>query len=124
MATNVAHTQLITDINALVGDWIKSMPVADVIGILEGHGLPHSLVYSVDDILADPHYEARGSIATLHHPKIGALKMPAPSPRMSGTPARSMNAAPELGAHNDEVYGGLLGIDAQAISGLRADGLI
>jgi formyl-CoA transferase len=123
-ATHDVRWQNITDINALVGEWIKSMPVDDVIGILEGHGLPHSLVYSVDDILADPHYEARGSIATLDHPKIGALKMPAPSPRMSGTPACAMNAAPVLGAHNDEVYGSLLGLDAQAIAGLRAGGHI
>ena len=123
-ATHDVRWQNITAINALVGEWIKSMPVDEVIGILEGHGLPHSLVYSVDDILADPHYEARGSIATLDHPKIGALKMPAPSPRMSGTPASAMHAAPELGAHNDEVYGSLLGLDSQAMAGLRAGGHI
>jgi formyl-CoA transferase len=98
--------------------------VDDVIDILEGSGLPHSLVYSVDDILADPHYAARGSIASLDHPKIGALKMPAPSPRMSGTPACPMNAAPRLGEHNDEVYGSLLGLDAEAIASLQKNGLI
>ena len=123
-ATHDARWINITEVNALVGDWIRSMPVNDVIDILEGYGLPHSLVYSVDDILADPHYAARGSIATLDHPKIGALKMPAPSPRMSGTPARTMQAAPDLGADNDEIYGGLLGMDAQAIAALRAGRLI
>ncbi len=123
-ATHDARWINITEVNALVGEWIRSMPVNDVIDILEGYGLPHSLVYSVDDILADPHYAARGSIATLDHPKIGALKMPAPSPRMSGTPARTMQAAPDLGADNDEIYGGLLGMDAQAIAALRAGRLI
>ncbi|NDG40057.1 MAG: CoA transferase [Betaproteobacteria bacterium] len=123
-ATHDARWINITEINALVGEWIRSMPVNDVIEILEGHGLPHSLVYSVDDILADPHYAARGAIVTLDHPKIGALKMPAPSPRMSGTPARTMQAAPDLGADNDEIYGGLLGMDAQAIAALRAGRLI
>ena len=123
-ATHDLRWQNITEINTLVGEWIKSLPVDEVIGILDGGGLPHSLVYSVDDILADPHYAARGSIATLDHPKIGALKMPAPSPRMSGTPACPMNAAPRLGQHNDEVYGSLLGLDTEAIARLHKNGLI
>jgi crotonobetainyl-CoA:carnitine CoA-transferase CaiB-like acyl-CoA transferase len=123
-STHDVRWKNITEINALVGAWIRSMPVDDIIGILEGHGLPHSLVYSVDDILADPHHAARGAIATLDHPKIGALKMPAPSPRMSGTPACAMHAAPELGEHNVEIFGDLLGLDANAIGELRASGLI
>lgn len=123
-ATHDARWKNIREVNGLVGNWIKSMPVSDILGTLERYGLPHSLVYSVDEILADPHYAERGSIATLEHPKIGALKMPAPSPRMSGTPARQMKAAPGLGEHNDDVYGGMLGLLAEEMGRLKAAGLI
>lgn len=114
----------IEEINGIVGAWIKSMPVTDVLGILEKSALPHSLVFSVDDILADPHYAERGSIATLEHPRIGPLKMPAASPRFSAMSARDMQAAPELGQHNTEVYAGLMGLDAQALRDMQANGVI
>lgn len=123
-ATHDARWKNIEAVNGLVGEWIRSMPVSDVLGALERHALPHSLVFSVDDILADPHYEQRGSIATLQHPRLGALKMPAPSPRLGGTPARAMEPAPALGEHNAEVYGQLLGLDEAALAALRASRLI
>lgn len=123
-ATHDARWKNVREVNALVGEWIRSMPVDDILAHLDKHALPHSLVYSVDEILADPHYQARGAIATLDHPKIGALKMPAPSPRLSGTPARAVQAAPELGAHNTLVYGGMLGLDDAELGRLQSAGLI
>ncbi|MBK0392558.1 CoA transferase [Ramlibacter sp. CrO1] len=123
-ATHDARWKNIEVVNGMVGDWIKSMPVSDILGILEQHGLPHSLVFSVDDILADPHYGQRGSIATLEHPALGPLKMPAPTPRLGGTPARAMEPAPALGRDNEAVYRGLLGLDEQAYASLKARGAI
>jgi formyl-CoA transferase len=122
--THDARWKNIEVINGIVGNWIGSMPVSDVLGTLERHSLPHSLVYTVDDILADPHYKARGAIATLDHPKLGALKMPAPTPRLSATPARAVQPAPALGEHNAEIYGQLLGLDAAAVAALKAAQLI
>lgn len=114
----------IEEINGIVADWIMSMPVSDLIGILEKNGVPNSLIFSVDEILADPHYADRGSIVTLEHPKIGPLKMPAAAPRFSDIPAREMHAAPALGQHNSEVYADLLGLDAQALREMQAAGVI
>ena len=35
--------------------------------------------------------------------------MPAVVPRLEGTPGRISHAGPPIGAHNDEIYKGLLG---------------
>jgi crotonobetainyl-CoA:carnitine CoA-transferase CaiB-like acyl-CoA transferase len=123
-ATHDARWKNIEEVNGMVAEWIKSMPVSDILGILERHGLPHSLVYSVDEILADPHYEERGSIATLDHPKLGPLKMPAATPRIGDGPPRTMHAAPALGEHNDEIFGQWLGLDASALADLKQAGRI
>ena len=80
--------------------------------------------YSIADIAADPHYAAREDIVTVDDPTIGPVKQPAVYPRLSATPGRIQRGAPKLGEHNQEVYGGLLGLSAEEIAQLAADGVI
>lgn len=114
----------IEEINRLVGVWIKSLPVPELCQILDDKGLAYSLIYSIEDIVADPQYQSRGTIATVENPRLGPLKMPAPQPRFSRTPAPVMRPAPGLGFHTDEVLGELLGLSAEQIAGLRKAGTI
>ncbi len=123
-ATHDVRWKHITEVNARVGQWIQSRPVADITASLDAHALPYSLVYSVDDILADPHYAARGSIATLDHPTMGPLKMPAITPRLGAMPKRDLKPAPRLGQHNDEILGGWLGLNHEAQMALKKTGAI
>ena len=62
-------------------------------------------------MLADPHFEARESIVEVPHQTFGALTMQNVAPKLSETPGEIRWAGPELGQHNAEVYGGLLGLD-------------
>ena len=114
----------IREINAIVGHWIKSNPVATVMQLLDSNGLAFSLVYSAAEIMADPQYEARESIATVQHPKIGPLKMPAPHPKLSETPAPPLRPAPALGADTTSVLSSLLGYSQEEISSLKARGVV
>ena len=52
------------------------------------------------------------------------LKIPAMAPKLKGTPGRTDWPGPELGSHNREVLGGLLGLDAARIDQLVKDGVI
>ncbi|MCK1513211.1 CoA transferase [Bradyrhizobium sp. 190] len=121
------HAKRITGIeavNKIVADWIKSLPVLEVCKIFEEKGLAYSLIYSIEDIVADPHYQARGSIATVEHPQIGALKMSAVQPQFSGTPSPQIRPAPALGAHTDEVLRGIAGLSVGQIAELRKAGTV
>jgi crotonobetainyl-CoA:carnitine CoA-transferase CaiB-like acyl-CoA transferase len=113
----------IEEVNGIVGDWIKSLPVPEVCRILGEKGLAYSLIYTAEDILADPQYEARGSIITVENPRIGPLKMQAPQPKFSGTPPPEVRAAPALGEHTDEVLREF-GLSAEQIAELRLSGIV
>ncbi|MGF6299442.1 MULTISPECIES: CoA transferase [Paraburkholderia] len=95
----------------------------EVCRILEEKGLAFSLIYSMEDIVADAQYQVRGSIVALEHPQFGELKMPTVQPRFSGTPSANQARA-RSGAHTDEVPGELAGLSAGQIAELRQAGTV
>jgi crotonobetainyl-CoA:carnitine CoA-transferase CaiB-like acyl-CoA transferase len=46
------------------------------------------------------------------------------APRLSETPGHVEWVGPELGQHNEEIYGELLGMDSRAMSDLQERGII
>ena len=110
--------------NKIVGDWIKSLPVPEVCRILDEKGLAYGVIYSIEDIVADPHYEARGTIISVESPKLGELKMSAVQPKLNGRPAPAVKAARYLGAETDEILLEILGFSAGQIAELRGSGII
>jgi len=80
-------------------------------------------VFTVDEVLEDPHYRERGYWREIEHPVAGKLRYPGPPFRMGENPWRLARPAPLLGQHNAEVYGEL-GYDRQDLARLRALGTI
>lgn len=111
-------------LNALVAGWIIDRPLAEVMEKLLGAGVAVAPVYSAKQIAEDPHYAAREAIVTVDDPVTGPIKQPAPTPKLSRTPGRVYRAAPALGEHNAEIYGGLLGLSGEAIAALAHEGII
>ena len=74
--------------------------------------------------LHDAHFRARGLIEHVTTDGGEDVVIPAIAPQLSETPGRTTWPGPPLGAHNDEVYGGLLGLDAEAIADLKTRGVI
>jgi formyl-CoA transferase len=75
-------------------------------------------------MLADPHFKAREAIIEVETERFGKLKMQNVAPKLSKTPGGIRSAAPEMGQHNDEVYRGLLGVDAERFAALQAGKVI
>jgi formyl-CoA transferase len=75
-------------------------------------------------MFADPHFTARQAIVTVPHPDFGELPMQNAMPRLSETPGAVRSAGPALGQHNDEIYSGLLGLDGDELTRLRAATII
>jgi formyl-CoA transferase len=75
-------------------------------------------MYRAADMLDDPHFKAREDIVTIPHPDFGEVAMQAVVPKMSGTPGSVRWPGPKLGAHNDEVLKGLLGLSEQDMTAI------
>jgi crotonobetainyl-CoA:carnitine CoA-transferase CaiB-like acyl-CoA transferase len=121
---NPQRTAHADEVDAAVSEWFASHTAADAQRILDEAGVPVCPIYSIADIFADPHYQARGDIILPEDPDIGPVPMPAVLPRFSRTPGQVRFVGPALGAHNAEVYGGLLGLSPDEQTRLRETGVI
>ena len=108
----------------LIAAWTGSLRSSEVVARLEAAGVPASRMYTARDMMSDPHFAARGNIVTLPHPTLGDFPMQGVVPRLSGTPGSVRTLGPELGQHNAEVYGELLGLSAERLHELEAAGVI
>jgi crotonobetainyl-CoA:carnitine CoA-transferase CaiB-like acyl-CoA transferase len=112
------------EINGIVAAWVRRQTSAEIQAVLERHEVPFGVAYSVADIFADPHVQARGDIESVDDPTIGPVRMQGVYPRFSRTPGAIRRGAPTLGQHNDEVYGELLGLSPADLERFRAQRVI
>ncbi len=87
-------------------------------------GLATAPVMSPGQFFADPYYRARGFFPTIDHPKAGKLDYPGRPFIMQNSPWKLRRPAPLLGQHNQEIYGGMLGLSTKEIADLRKGGII
>jgi formyl-CoA transferase len=112
------------ELDERIAAWTATLDTRALLTLLEKYGVPSGLIYKTADMLDDPHFAARHAIVSTEHPRFGTLRMQNVAPRLSLTPSSVRTPAPELGQHNDEVFRDVLGLDAAAIDGLRANGVI
>jgi formyl-CoA transferase len=123
-ASHTARGERQAELDALISDWSRRQDTAPLLSALHANGVPSGLIYRAPDMIADPHFQARGAIVETPHPDFGTLRMQNVAPRLSATPGAVRSPSPALGQHNDEIYGGLLGLDAATRERLQADGVI
>ncbi len=111
-------------LDAEITVWIAERGFDEVQDTLERAAVPVGGILSVREIAADPHYAARGDIVEIDHPDIGPVKAPGVIPKLSATPGRVTHGGPDLGAHNGEIYGGILGLSVENLAGLRERGVV
>jgi formyl-CoA transferase len=116
----VAHTE---EIERAIGDWTARHDLDEILRVLGTAEVPSAKIYDIADIVADPHYQARGMIET--RPLAGGqpLLVPGIVPKLSDTPGTTEWLGPELGAHTSEVLAAL-GYDDARVAALRAEGVI
>ena len=123
LASNEGRVARTAELDAVIGGWTQAHELEEVLRVLHEADVPSSKVYDVRDIMADPHYAARGMIEQFRLADGQGVKLPAIVPKLSATPGRTRWLGPKLGAHTDEVLEEI-GYDAQRCSALRAGGVI
>jgi crotonobetainyl-CoA:carnitine CoA-transferase CaiB-like acyl-CoA transferase len=112
------------EINDQVAAWTSTLTAAEVEAACIAHEVPVATAYTAVDILGDPHFAARGDLVIVDDPVAGPHRQQAPFPRIDGHRPTPPRPAPLLGEHNDEVWRGLVGLNADELEGYRSDGVI
>jgi len=123
MADNAGRVEHEQAIDHVLAQWCLSLPSADVLQKLEDNRVPGGPIYSVEDMFEDEHFRARGMFEQVEIDG-KPLEIPAILPKLSDTPGKTCWPGGEVGSHNDEVLGGILGLSAEDMVGLANSGVI
>lgn len=123
--THLERGKNATELDALIGEWTKTLSAADLTARLDEHGVVVGPIYTIADIAKDPHFQARGMIHRMNDPVFGDIAVPGIVPKLSETAGEiAWLGPPEPGFHNNEIYGDLLGMDTTELAELKKDGII
>ncbi len=123
LAGNAGRVARVTEIDAVIGDWAAQHTVDEVLVVLEKAGVPAGRIYTVADIAADPHYQARGMLHEVAMDDGSTLAIPGIVPKLSLTPGSHRRNAPRLGQDTDAVLREL-GLTPQQVQGLKDKGIV
>ncbi|MDV6230678.1 CaiB/BaiF CoA transferase family protein [Rhodococcus cercidiphylli] len=112
------------ELDDLISAWTADLGTDEVLDILHEAGVPAGRIYTARDMFDDPHFAARDAIVRLAHPDFGEIPMAGVVPKLSDSPGAVRHAGPELGEHNSDIYGSLLGLTEAERAALVDRGII
>jgi crotonobetainyl-CoA:carnitine CoA-transferase CaiB-like acyl-CoA transferase len=123
--TMTARLDRRADLDAIVQTWVGGAEAREVLARLDAAEVPCGPVASARDLFADPHVRARDNIVEVPSPLGGALSMVGVVPRLTSSPGRIESVGPvDVGAHNEEIYCGRLGLTRDDLRALAARGVV
>ena len=111
------------ELDQAIGAWTIRHDAAHIERMLQDFDVPATRPYTIEDCAADPQFRARGMVREVVDPALGRVLHPGIVPAMPDDPGHVRWPGPPIGAHNDEVFGDLLGIGQSDRAQLVADGI-
>ena len=121
---NAARSQNQDWIDEQLVPWTKTKTREELVEIMQANGVPCCVINDIGDNWNDPHFKARDMLVTLPHPIAGEITMAGQPIKLSRTPAQLKTAGPVLGANNEEILTGVMGISAEELAALKEKGVI
>ena len=148
-ATNAARCAAADEIYGVIGDWVRSRTLDEVVAAMREARVPAGPIVRARDLLSDEQFVARGMFEKASPPPKAPPKadaaaaassssedgsdsgngplsftLPAIVPVLSRTAGKTLGAGPELGAHTDEVLMGEGGFSREEVEELRRSGSV
>lgn len=111
-------------LDALLREWVAARDAGEALSAMVEAEVTGSLIYSVEDILADPVFAERDEVVTVPDDDLGPVRMQAVIPKLANHGGRVWRTGPPLGADNERVYREYLGLSADELRGLEAEGVV
>jgi CoA:oxalate CoA-transferase len=123
-SSTVGRAKRMAEVDGIVGAWTLTRTKDEVLNLLNEAHVPCAPVKTAREVAYDPHLEARGFWVDIEHPRRGKTRVPISPIRLhTGGKSEIRRPAPTLGQHTDAVLGELLGIKADELVRLRAEGV-
>jgi crotonobetainyl-CoA:carnitine CoA-transferase CaiB-like acyl-CoA transferase len=123
LAQNDGRVRQSAMLDEAIDAWTSHHSMDDVLATLDRAEVPSGRIYSVADIVSDPHYEAREMLLRADLPGGTSVRMPGIVPKLSDTPGEVQWQGPALGEHTQAVLESL-GFDSNDVVRLRAEGAV
>jgi crotonobetainyl-CoA:carnitine CoA-transferase CaiB-like acyl-CoA transferase len=128
-ATAAGRVEHADELDVGIEAWTAPRDRYDVMGLLQRSGVPAGVVQDAADRLErDPQLAARGHYTRLGNAEVDELPLEGVPFRMSATPThtggRLRRGPPCLGEDNEAVLGELLGMTAEDVAALAAEGVL
>lgn len=108
-ADHLSRAEHQVELDLLIADWTRTRTVDEVEDAMIAASIPAGRIYRAPDMLADPHFAARGAIVEVETDRWGPVKMQHCFPRLSGNPSDIRSPAPTtVGHHNEEILRDIL----------------
>jgi formyl-CoA transferase len=123
LADNAGRVARVAEIDAAIGEWTLGLTVDEVLAALDKVSVPAGRIYTVADIAADPHYQARGMLDEVQMDDGSLLAVPGIVPKLSRTPGGHRRNAPTVGQDTDAVLREI-GLSPEQIQALKDKGIV
>jgi formyl-CoA transferase len=121
LKTRVTHMNVIDD---LVSAFTRQYNKQDLFALLMKHRVPCAPVRTLLEVVNDPHLHQRGMLQWIDHPELGRIVVQSSPIRFDGAPPMPHEASRVLGADNESVLSGWLGLSRDDVKRLAKDGVV
>ena len=123
LADNAGRVARVAELDVAIGQWTLQHTVDEVMAALDKASVPAGRIYTIADIAADPHYQARGMLDEVRMDDGTVLAVPGIVPKLSRTPGSHRRNAPQIGQDTDAVLLEM-GLSPEQIQTLRNQGIV
>ncbi len=110
-------------IDERIAEWSRRQPRSQAVARLRSKGLRASEVRSIGELFRDTQLAERRAWRTAPHPVIGDVRLMAPPFLLSDAAQGPDRPGPLLGQHTEEVFRGIVGLDAAEYAACEAAGV-
>jgi crotonobetainyl-CoA:carnitine CoA-transferase CaiB-like acyl-CoA transferase len=122
--TNALRVQHALELNGVFARWCLDNKLDEVLLAFNSAGGTIAPIYGIDQIYADPHFQARQALCDVPDDDFGTVRMANVVPRFSANPGSIRHSAGSLGQHNTQFYQDDMGLTLQEIDELKVNNVI
>ena len=106
-------------------NFFANMPLVEAYEGGQELNFPWGAIRTMEEIMGDPHLQDRDFFVPVEHPELGReFIYPGPAAIYNASPWSISRRAPLIGEHNQEVFGGELGLPQADLEELKSSGVI